>query len=354
MPGSGERRPVVHMSVVGTIVPGKNDAFIYGCIESFLATAGEAPCGVRITAIDNSPGLGLGAQLHERFPSIAVRSNTVRRGFAANHNQVMANSDAEYFLVANDDLTFLPGSLARAVRYLEDPFNSRVGVVSFQLLNADRSIQPSTFSFPTVFRGLLALSHLRERIPFGAWTTRLAAFASRGRGRSRFWDHDRTLPVDTTFGAALLVRAAAVRAVGLMDEVALLGVEETEWHRRFWNEGWSVVFIHDAPVMHYDGQTNRAVSSLEVEYLKGLLNFFQKHRPEYVARVFSGLALPIIGMRLLLAGARRDVATRGLLRNALRVVWAGALGRGPDWWGGIGRQEPATGAPAGGVHSGPT
>src|ERR1051326_4788078 len=249
------RRPVVHMSVIGTLVPGVKEEMIFRCIESLLETTAQSPFDVRVTAIDNSPAPGLGGRLRTRFPMIEVIENKRRQGYAANHNMAMAGSDADYQLLCNDDLVFQPRTLDRAVSYLEDSRNAGVAVIAFQFLNPDGSVQHSTFAFPTVPRGLLGLSGLRAWVPFSGWTLGLARLLGRAGGRSRFWAHDRVVAVETFLGAAMLVRASAAREVGPMDEVSLLGVEETEWHRRFWERGWKIMFLPDAPIIHYGSQT---------------------------------------------------------------------------------------------------
>jgi GT2 family glycosyltransferase len=193
-------------------------------------------------------------------------------------------------------------------------------MIAFQFLNPDGSLQHSTYSFPTVPRMLLALSGLREWVPFAKWTYTLARFIHRSEGRSRFWAHDRTVPVETFMGAAMLARALAVREVGLMDEVSMLGGEETEWHRRFWNSGWKIMFLADAPILHYGSQTLRVMPGLEVEYLKGTLNYFAKHRSRLLVATFCVLALPVVGIRALgckLLGKREQLAAR---RACLRVL----------------------------------
>src|SRR5438552_9009065 len=180
---AGLRRPAVHMSVIGTLVPGVKEEMIFRCIESLLETTAHSPFDVRVTAIDNSPAPGLGARLRMRFPMIAVIENKRRQGYAANHNMAMAGSDAEYQLLCNDDLIFLPRTLERAVSYLEDPQNARVAVIAFQFINPDGSLQPSTFAFPTLPRGLLGLSGLRASVPFSRWSFRLAGVVGRAGGR---------------------------------------------------------------------------------------------------------------------------------------------------------------------------
>jgi hypothetical protein len=313
-------KPTVHLSVVATVVAGQNDDFIFRCLTSALAGA-AAGCELRVTAVDNSPGLGLAARLRGQFPGITVLENPVRRGFAANHNAALRASTADYYLITNDDVVFPEGTIARGVEFLERSGNDRVGIVGFRLVNPDGSLQPCTYKFPTVRRALLELAGVQYWVPFRPWTLRVAAAIGRGGGRSRFWPHDRTLPVDTFRGAVMLVRGAAAREIGPMDEVSMIGGEETEWHRRFWDRGWKVVFLHDVSVIHHGSQTLRVSPDVRAEYLKGLLSYFGKHRGAASLWAFRALATPLLVGRLVahaITGDRVGIrVTRELLRTVL-------------------------------------
>lgn len=321
------RRPTVHASVVGTVAAGRNDAYIFECVETLLATTRGAPFDLTVTAVDNSPGRQLAARLRRRFPEITVIENTVPRGFAANHNAALRGSAADYFLVLNDDLRFLPGAVERAVRYMDDPAHARVAVVAFQLRNPDGSVQPSTYSFPTIPSVLLDYVGLRRWIPFGPIPAALARWAGRGAGRSRFWAHDRTLEVQTFRGAAMLVRATVASGVGEMDECTMLGGEDTEWHKRFWDAGWRIVFLHDAEVVHYGSQTIATNPTLRAEAAGGVLNYFWKHRskPAFVTVAFAlSVLLALRALGYAIAG-RREMAGAMVraARTALRWVRSG-------------------------------
>jgi len=301
-----------------------NQHYIFDCIQSALDTSGAAPLELEITAVDNSPGSGLAERLRRRFPCVRVRENRSTLGFATNHNAVFGESNGEYFLVSNDDVVYLPGALERAVAYLEDSAHRRVGVVGLQRLNPDGSVQPSTYSFQTVPRLLLDLSGLRSWIGFAPWAARLAQWLGKGEGRSRFWAHDKTLPVQTFGGAAMLVRREAACDVGPMDEVSVIGGEENEWHKRMWDAGWSVVFLHDARVVHFGSQTIRHLPRTQTEFFKGALNYFWKHRPRVVYHAACLLAVPILLLRMLPYALRRRWEEVGVLVGSMKVAarWA--------------------------------
>lgn len=317
-----------------SIVTGANEALILQCLESLFRTTRGDPFRLSVNVVCNRPGSSVGARLRAAFPQVRVLENAQIRGFAANHNLTLRASRADFILVLNDDLIFLDGAVAKAIRFLEEPGNQDVGVLTPRLLNPDGSLQPCTSSFPTVPRVLLWISGIRDRIPTTPRLFWLARLLGRGHGRSRYWEHDRTCDVDTFWGAAMFVRGRALREVGEMDETSRVGGEETEWHRRFWDRGWRVVFFADAEVIHLGSQTVGQDPWLENEFFKGSLNYFLRHRSPAVYYALLVSSAVVLGLRTLLAVLRRDRDLAGRTRLGLRtaLVWmrAGRLERGVD------------------------
>ena len=313
--------PSVHLSVVVTATPGRNDHFIAPFLRSLFATSVGAPHALRVTLTDNTPGSDLGRRMQQEFPQITLIENTERRGYAANHNAALRDSDADYLVVANDDLEFVPGGLAHAIEVMEQPDNSRVGSAGMNLRNPDGSLQPSTYSFPGVFRILLDASSLRALIPFSGGMGVLARWVGRGGGRSRFWAHDRTLDVDTFRGAIVINRNSCVRAVGWMDESTLLGGEETDWHKRMMDAGWRILFIHHALVIHHGSQTIRVAPTLHAEFLKGAMGFIARHRARSTYRFLRWTLMVVLTARWLVARFRGPLE-RAQASLLLTTAWS--------------------------------
>jgi GT2 family glycosyltransferase len=315
-------------TIDASIVVGANERLIFGCLDSLLSSTRDAALSLKVTAICNDPASTVADGLTLKYPEIRVERNAVPRGFAANHNAAIRPTSADYVLVLNDDVVILGNAVEQGLAFLEHPANERVAVLGPRLLNADRSLQPSTYSFPSLPRALFDLAGIRDLVPTSAALFWFARLVGRGGGRSRFWQHDRTCDVDTFRGAFMLVRVAAIREVGLMDETTLAGGEETEWHYRFRQAGWRVVFYPDAEIIHYGRQTTGRDSRIRNEYLKGYLNFFRRHRPRWVFSLFAGSAAAVFLARLPISLLLNDRAGRAQclrgFRTALRWLWHGA------------------------------
>ena len=310
-----------------SVVSGSNDDLLFGCIDSVLRSVGASEYKCCVTATCNRPGSDLAQRLRHRFPDITVVENEIQQGFAENHNAVLRRSAARYVWLLNDDLVILPGTVDRITAFMDEPSNSRVAVVSPRLLNPDGSLQPSTYGFPSMPQILLSHSGLRESRAVEQVVSLLAPVLRPNSGQSRFWPHDRTIAVDTLRGACVAVRMEAVAEVGEMVEVALVGGEETEWHRRLRAKGWRVVFMHDASVIHYGNQTvgTGALNHLP-EYLKGSLYYFRTGRPALLYRLFCLSLLGVFSARAAFAWLRRDRNSLKLARRYLSVTVDGLRG----------------------------
>jgi GT2 family glycosyltransferase len=311
-----------------SIVSGSNEEMLFECIKSLYATMSDSPYSWSLTVTCNATSPTLAARVHSAYPSAKIIDNPSSRGFAANHNTVLFASRARYVWLLNDDLLILPDTIRKVTEYMDRPENARVGVVSPRLLNPDGSLQPSTYGFPTMPQLLLVYSGLREHRITHAILSRVAPVLRPREGSSRFWAHDRTIDVDTFRGACVAMRMGAVHDVGPMTEVAIVGAEETEWHRRFHQKGWKVVYFADASVIHYGSQTVReGGANMYPEYLKGALYYFKTGSTRAAYTAFCTALIGVFGVRTAIAAARRDKSKVTAARRYAAVAWNGLRGR---------------------------
>lgn len=310
-------------SIEFSVVSGSNEDLIIACIESLYQTVHPTSYQWSVTATCNTPATDLGQRLEKKFPGIRVIRNVAPRGFATNHNAVLRGSTADYVWLLNDDLVFHPDTVRRVTEFMEDPGNARVAVVSPRLLNTDGSLQPSTYSFPSMPQTLLAHSGIREHRVVDRIVGAVAPILRPRAGSSRYWSHDRTIEVDTLRGACVAVRMRAMREVGPMAEVAIVGAEEIEWHRRFRDAAWRVVFLADATVIHHGSQTVEHDSQHRPEYLKATLHYFRTGSPRISYLLFSGSLLAMFRAQLGIARLRRDASGAEVALRCIRVTHEG-------------------------------
>ena len=263
-----------------SIVIGSNETLIVPCVCSIYD---GTKTSFDLYIISNIASDETIKNLQNQFKNIKFILNTVRKGFAENHNKIMRMTQSEYILILNDDTLILPGSIDALVNFMESQENQDVGAVSPKLLNDDGTLQPSTYRFMNLFTVFLGLTGIRRIIPNSKNVRSIINFIQkyfRIKGKTRFWDHSHTSEVDTFRGACMLVRREAVKEIGLMDEVSRFMGEETEWHYRFKKKGWKVIYYPFSQIVHYGGESLKRQEKLSVllEEYKGLLNFYRKHR----------------------------------------------------------------------------
>lgn len=307
-----------------SIVSGSSEEMLFGCLESLHSTMQGSTYVWSVTVTCNTPGSGLAGRLRALHPEMSLIDNHEPRGFAANHNRVLRISRARYVWLLNDDLLILPDAVRLVTEYMDKTQNAKVAAVSPRLLNPDGSLQPSTYGFPSMPQILLAHSGLRELPVIDRILAAVAPVMRSREGSSRFWAHDRTVEVDTFRGACVAMRMDAARQVGPMVEVAIVGGEETEWHRRFKEHGWKVVYFPEASVIHYGSQTVRDGSrNLYPEYLKGALYFFKTGRGPISYSAFCASLLAMFGIKSAVALLKRDTAAKNIADRYAAVAWAG-------------------------------
>jgi GT2 family glycosyltransferase len=145
----------------------------------------------------------------------------------------------KYILILTADVTVLEGSIAKMVDFMEK--NSQTGLAGPKIINPDGSYQITCRTFQT------PKTILYRRTPLGH-----LAFAKKELDQHLMSDFNRqsNREVDWVMGACMIIRKSAMDKVGLFDERFFFYVEDMDWCRRFWVNGYKVNFIADAVVIH--------------------------------------------------------------------------------------------------------
>jgi GT2 family glycosyltransferase len=153
------------------------------------------------------------------------------------------------------------------------------GMAGCKLLFEDGRLQPSCYAFPTLFTEFLIAVGLDRLFP------RSPLF---GKYRMTYWDFDDIREVDAILGAFMLVRAAAIDQVGLMDERYFMYSEEVDWCYRFKEKGWKIYFYPHVEVVHLLGGSARKVwAEMLIQLYGNRTAFFRKHHGELSARLLK-------------------------------------------------------------------
>ena len=238
-------------------------------VESVGAALNQAQ---EVIVVDNFSSDGSMESLETNFKSNS-RLRLVRLptnlGFAVGCNRGLQMAQHPSLLFLNPDCLLAPGSLERMVHALQS--DDTVGMVGGLLTNLDGSEQGGgRRAVPTPWRSFVrafGLNILNNRWP------------------KLFFDfhlHKQPLPsaavdVEAISGALMLVRCQAVTDVGLWDEAYFLHCEDLDWCMRFRQKKWRILFVPDAPVIHYLGHSSKT-RPIFVEWHKhkGMVRFYRK------------------------------------------------------------------------------
>ena len=76
------------------------------------------------------------------------------------------------------------------------------------------------------------------------------------------FDHNETRPVDWVLGAAMVVRKEVVDQLGWFDERYFMYLEDCDWCRTMWENGWPVYYVHDIVIMHMHARESAKVPGI--------------------------------------------------------------------------------------------
>jgi GT2 family glycosyltransferase len=80
----------------------------------------------------------------------------------------------------------------------------------------------------------------------------------------------------------MLVRAEAIRQIGLMDEGFHMYCEEIDWAWRIKKAGWKIFCVPQAEIVHHGGQSTRQVRpEMVVALWTSRLRLYRKHYPAW-------------------------------------------------------------------------
>lgn len=270
------------------------------CLDSLFAELDSSAIDARVIVVDNASSDGSVEMVRSRYPRIEVIASEKNLGFAGgnniglNHIRVMEQG-VEFVLLLNPDAEVQPS----AIKTLLDVIRSRsdVAVVTSWLSYSDGSFQHSAFHFP----GLAQL--YIELLPAPA---RLYESRLNGRYPQRLYAASQPFEIDHPLGAVMLLRAEAIRQVGLFDEGFALYCEEIDWCARFKEAGWQLLCVPSAHVIHHSG---KSTSQVRVEaFIKLWTARYRLHKkhPQF-APLWLARLIVRLGMRRRMQGASAEM-----------------------------------------------
>ena len=255
-------------------------------VTSLLA---ESSPGLTVLIVDNASPDGSGERLHQQFPELPYLQTGANLGYAGGNQQAIEWAlarGADAVLLVNDDAELRPGCLA-ALRNAMDT-DPTLGACAPTVVHGP----------PHDDRVWWAGGTFSARAGCGVhWHAgdRLAAVQQR---------HPQpVVPVTAVNGCVMLLRSAALRAVGGLDPTYFCYNEDTELTLRLRAGGWATAWVPGAVAVHHlpfpepppspwaITQLGRNRRRLAAQHLRGLayLAFVARNSPTRILRMAQAL-----------------------------------------------------------------
>jgi GT2 family glycosyltransferase len=286
------------------------------CLASVSASLARSPAlSALVCVVDNGSADGSAAMARAHFPAVRLVERADNLGFAGANNLALralgfaaaagelartgslalpdlagsAEGPPRHVLLLNSDAEVQGDALRQLVDFLDGA--PQVGACGPQLAYPDGRFQHGAFHFPGLTQTALDLFPPPGRAGAALLDSRL-----NGRYPRRLYQRGAPFAVDFVLGAALAVRGAAIRQVGLLDEGYFMYCEEMDWQQRLRRAGWQVYCAPAARVLHHAGASTS-------QFRGPMLTALWQSRLRYFAR-YHGDAFDRLARALLRAGMR--------------------------------------------------
>lgn len=250
---SGEA--VVDMSIV--LVCWNNKAYLDPCLRSLYG--GGLKSSFDVVVVDNGSTDGSQQMLAEKYPQVKLIQNAGNVGLGKASNQGIEATNGRYVLLLNNDTLVNGPALDALVEYLDA--HPEAGAAAGKLLNPDGSFQSGYAPFSTLLEEFLIVTHIGERL----WP----GYPSHG-------DSNENKETGWMSSACLLLRRAALKQVGLLDESYFIYGDEADLQYRLNKAGWKVVFLPNSSIIHFGGRSMDRWKRRKMVY-RGKMMFYKKN-----------------------------------------------------------------------------
>lgn len=295
---------------------------LLACLRSISAS--RCAAALQVIVVDNASTDGSADAVQESFPQATLIRNSENLGFPRASNLGIAGATGDYVFLVNPDVVVQPDAIATLIRFMEA--RPQVGLAGPRVLNADGTTQPSCRRFP----GFVASTSNTFCID-----TLFPSIPSLSGEVMRYWTYDSERSVDAVSGCCTVIRRAALRQVGGLDEDFFMYADDVDWCIRLHAAGWDVRFCPDATVTHVGGASTAGERRrFAGEMLTATAKLYRKHYRAPTAAYLRALAVvyhlvrlfprllqyPLRPARRQFIGAKIDehLAAVDWMRNGLR------------------------------------
>jgi len=234
-----------------------------------------------IIVVDSATEEDTEMMMREDFPEVVFFPFKKNVGLQILIKKGLEESQGDLILLLNGDILITPGSIKQLCEYILN--NPKVGMVGPKLLNFNGTLQYSCFRF---YKPLTIVYRRTFLGKTGFGKKHLDWFLMKDQ------DHEKMLEVDWLMGSALIISREAFRKVGGTDLRFFMYMEDVDWCRRFWENGYKVIYYPKVVMHHYHGKSSGKkgmIHSLLLNrytwiHISSAIKYFLKYRNKSLPR----------------------------------------------------------------------
>ena len=242
-----------------------------GMLERFLPYVLACSPEAQVVVADNGSTDGSLAWLARVHPAVRRIALPRNYGFAEGYNQALAQVEAEYYVLLNNDVQPTPGWLGTLLRYMDS--HPEVAACQPKLRC---QWKPGYFEYAGACGGYV------DTLGYPYCRGRLMSTVEPDEGQ-----YDQVAPVLWATGAALLIRSADYHGAGGLDGRFFAHQEEIDLCWRLRSRGRGVVCVPQSVVYHLGGGTLPADSPRKtyLNFRNNLLLLYKNLPPQRLSTV---------------------------------------------------------------------
>ncbi|MDP4276818.1 MAG: glycosyltransferase family 2 protein [Bacteroidota bacterium] len=227
---------------------------------------------------------------------IKLITSPINGGFAYGNNLAIKTVTSRYFLLLNSD-TEIPnagGNLDVLIDYMDQ--YRQAGIITPKVLLSHGKLDLACHrGEPTPWASFTYFSKLDRLFPH---------VHCLGHYHQSWKKLDEIHSIDACTGAAMLVRTAAVKTVGLLDERFFMYAEDIDWCKRFREAGFSIIFHPGAELVHhkYKSGMNQGEQLIQSKthawFYKTMLQYYDKHYAAHYPACFRHLLKRFVEIKI--------------------------------------------------------
>jgi GT2 family glycosyltransferase len=220
------------------IVHHQTPGFLKLCLNSLKKAVLGLDC--EIIVVDSCGNRESRDIVVELAPQAIYLPSNENLGYSRGVNMGLKKSTGKYILTLNPDIVVTNDNLVKMLEFAKK--HPDIGMLGPQLRNFNGTVQNSFFRFYRPITIIARRSFLgRLKCSKKILDDFLMSDVDNGKIQTPDW----------IMGSAMLISRDALNSVGFMDERFFMYFEDVDWARRFWQNGFKVIYYPDMFFYHY-------------------------------------------------------------------------------------------------------